>query len=266
MPSPFPGMDPWLEAPGLFPDLHQRLIAYLSEAVSATLPAPYYTAIATRLYVESSRRHIEPDVDVLVPRRHRPRAAPGGGVAVLGKPKPLVFRVADDPIREWALEIRRSDSGDRFVTSVEVLSLSNKLRGTEGRKQYLKKRRELREGKVNIFEIDLLRAGAPTTLAPLERAERRAGPFDYHICARRYYRSLSTEVYPIAMAERLPLIAVPLLKGDPDITVDFQAVLDRSYAVGLFDRRADYSKPCDPPLTPEQQAWAEDILKSNGVP
>ena len=25
MPSPFPGMDPYLEAPGIWPDLHERL-------------------------------------------------------------------------------------------------------------------------------------------------------------------------------------------------------------------------------------------------
>ena len=173
MPRPFPGMDPWLESPGLFPDLHQRLIAYLSEAVSVTLPPPYYTAIGTRLYVGASRRHIEPDVDVLVAKNHRKRSVSGGGTALLGKPCPLVFRVADDPIREWTLEIRHSDSDDRFVTSVEVLSLSNKIRGTEGRKQYLKERKELREGRVNIFEIDLLRAGEPTTLAPIARADRK---------------------------------------------------------------------------------------------
>ena len=265
MPSPFPGMDPWLETPELFPDLHQRLIAYLSEAVAATLPAPYYTAIGTRLYVESSGRHIEPDVDVFISKKQGRRVSSTGGVAVLGEAKPLVFRIADDPIREWTLEIRRSDSGDRFVTSVEVLSLSNKLRGTEGRKQYLKKRRELVAGQVNVFEIDLLRAGMPTTLAPLERAKRRAGPFDYHFCARRYYRSLSTEVYPIPMDDRLPFIAIPLLKGDPDITVDFQAVFERSYAVALFERRVDYSKLCVPPLSAEQQTWAEGLLKSKGV-
>ncbi len=265
MPSPFPGMDPWLEAPGLFPDLHNTLIGYIREVIAAGLPRPYYTAIATRVYVEQSDRQIEPDVDVLI-RKKRPRLEPAdAGGLLIAKPRPLVFRTPSDPIREWAIEIRHPDSGDRFVTSVEVLSLSNKRRGTEGRKQYLKKRRELREGKVNILEIDLLRAGEPTTLAPMERAERRAGPFDYHICARRYYRSLSTEVYPIPMAERLPLIAVPLLKGDPDITVDFQAVFERSYAVALFDRRVVYSKACAPPLTPDQQAWAEGILKSKGV-
>ena len=264
MPSPFSGMDPWLEARNC-----SRTCAKADR-----LPERGGRGLVARTLLHRHRHEVVRGIPAAAHRagcrcadtESASRAASDGGVAVLGKPKPLVFRVADDPIREWVLEIRRSDSGDRFVTSVEVLSLSNELRETEGRKQYLKKRRELREGKVNVFEIDLLRAGAPTMLAPIVRTERRAGPFEFHICARRYYRSLSTEVYPIPMQERLPLIAVPLLKGDPDITVDLQAVFDRSYAVALFGRRVDYSKPCDPPLTPEQQAWAEGILKVKGVP
>lgn len=266
MPSPFPGMDPWLEAHGLFPDLHNTLIGQLREAMNASLPRPYYTAIGTRLYVDESQRQIEPDVDVLLPeKRPRRTGSGGGGIAVLEQAKPLMFRSSSDPVREWTLEIRHSDSGDRFVTSVEILSLSNKTRGSKGRKKYLAKRRELIRGRVNAVEIDLLRAGEPTTLAPLIRAVRRAGPFEYHICARRCYRSLSTEVYPIPMVERLPLIAIPLLKGDADVTVDFQAVFDRSYDIARFDQRAHYAKSADPPLTPEQQAWAERILKSKGV-
>lgn len=42
MPSPFPGMDPYLEPPTIFPGLHNRLIAGLSEALQAALPAPYF--------------------------------------------------------------------------------------------------------------------------------------------------------------------------------------------------------------------------------
>ncbi len=67
MPSPFPGMDPFLEDPAVFPDLHDRLIFCLSEALNAVLPAPYFTGIASRVWVEASRRRIEPDVNVLRP-------------------------------------------------------------------------------------------------------------------------------------------------------------------------------------------------------
>ena len=56
MPSPFPGMDPWLEQPEVFPDVHDSLISYLREALNATLPAPYFANIATRVWVEISER------------------------------------------------------------------------------------------------------------------------------------------------------------------------------------------------------------------
>ena len=58
MPSPFPGMDPYLEAPALFPDLHDRFVSYLADVLNTGLPAPYFAGIASRVWVESSeRRH-----------------------------------------------------------------------------------------------------------------------------------------------------------------------------------------------------------------
>jgi len=266
MPSPFPGMDPWLESPALFPDLHNTLIAQFREALNATLPRPYYAAIGTRLYIDESDRRIEPDVDVLITGGRPKRSPEGGGTAVLlQKATPFRVRIVSDPIRAWALEIHQAGSGDRLVTSVEILSPTNKARGSPGRRLYLKKRKELQRGRVNVVEIDLLRVGEPTTLAPVGNVARRTGRFEYHACTHRWYRSITVEVYPIPLAGQLPLIAIPLLKGDPDVTVDFQAVFERSYAVALFDRRVVYSKPCDPPLTPDQQAWAEGILKPKGV-
>ena len=67
------------------------------------------------------------------------------------------------------------------------------------------------------------------------------------------------------MAERMPYIAIPLLKGDADVVVDLQAVFQRSYDVAQFERRVRYAKPCIPPLSAEQQSWAEGLLKSKGV-
>ena len=43
MPSRFPGMDPYLENPVIFPDLHDRLIANLSEALQAVFDRSYDT-------------------------------------------------------------------------------------------------------------------------------------------------------------------------------------------------------------------------------
>jgi hypothetical protein len=72
MPSPFPGMDPYLESPTIFPGLKNRLIALLGEALQAVPPPPYYAEIGERAWVEVSGRFIEPDASVL----HRRRADP----------------------------------------------------------------------------------------------------------------------------------------------------------------------------------------------
>jgi Protein of unknown function (DUF4058) len=40
MPSPFPGMDPFLENPGIFSDFHDSFITYLRENLQANLPPP----------------------------------------------------------------------------------------------------------------------------------------------------------------------------------------------------------------------------------
>jgi hypothetical protein len=73
------------------------------------------------------------------------------------------------------------------------------------------------------------------------------------------------EVYPIRLPQRLPMIAVPLSPGTPGVQLSLQTVLDRCYDVGLYARRVKYSEPCDPPLTPEQQAWAEGVLRAKGL-
>ena len=46
MPSPFPGMDPYLEIPDWFPDLHDGLIFCLKESLQNLLPESYYMSIS----------------------------------------------------------------------------------------------------------------------------------------------------------------------------------------------------------------------------
>src|SRR6478735_4371972 len=108
MPSPFPGMDPYLEAPAFFPDLHDRLVARMSETLQARLPDPYYAVIGSRVWVEASRRSIGPDVEVL-----RPPAPPGaGGAAVATRSRPLIIHVPHDEVRETRVEIRSRNEPD----------------------------------------------------------------------------------------------------------------------------------------------------------
>ena len=84
MPSPFPGMDPFLEDQRFFPDLHGRFHIHLSELLQSLLPAPYFAVVNERLLVEVEdeyQRHIEPDTDVIV-SESLTDADSGGAVAV----------------------------------------------------------------------------------------------------------------------------------------------------------------------------------------
>jgi len=131
MPSPFPGMDPYLEHPAFFPGLHDRFITYLNESLQSRLPEPYYAEMSDRVWVEMSHRHIGPDVKVLHTENesregpHQELASEGeeaeGGVATAVRPY-VVVHVPHDEYREPFLQIFAQLEGERLVTSIEALS------------------------------------------------------------------------------------------------------------------------------------------------
>ncbi len=269
MPSPFPGMDPFLEHPVIFPDLHDALCAELRSAINAVLPGRYYAGLASRVWVEESDRYVEPDIHVLSARGSRGEFTDSGGIAIQdevgSKPKPILIQIPHDEFRESMVEIY-ADSGERLVTHIEVLSLSNKRAGSDGRELYLKKQREILGSEVHLIEIDLLRGGEPTIAIPAESLNRKAGPHDYRICLHRYNRKLDYYAYPILLPERLPEIAIPLLPGDPDVHVDLQDVLATCYRTGRYEVRVRYERDrLAPPLTPAQQTWVNEILAQAGL-
>jgi hypothetical protein len=147
MPSLFPGMDPWLEDPAIFPDLHHHFIAKLGDAINDELPAPYYAAVANRVWVDLSLWHIEPDVDVLYPLKSPKKsgAARKGHRPAVVAAEPLVIAapglIENDETEEWFLEIFARPGNEQLVTSIELLSLSNKAQGSHGRELYLKKQK-----------------------------------------------------------------------------------------------------------------------------
>lgn len=266
MASPFPGMDPFLEDPVIFPGFHDRLIIYLSEALQPLLPEPYFAETGERVWVEVTSRYIGPDVHVLRPNGPAVGEEPsGGGVALAAPPhiRPVVVTVPHDERRESRVEIY-AQHGERLVTTIEMLSPTNKTPGEHGRDLYLRKQREVLDSKTNLVEIDLLRGGVHTTAVPHNLALERTGPFDYHVCIHRFDNLEDYFVYPIQLAERLPALAIPLLPGDPDVTIDLQAVFERCYDTGPYRRRIRYNEtePA-PPLRPDQTVWAKELLRAH---
>jgi hypothetical protein len=166
-------------------------------------------------------------------------------------------------IDEAYLQILDKQSGQRVVTVIEVVSPSNKTAGS-GRESYLKKQQEVISSDVHLVEIDLLRAGQHVLSVP-EWAARDRGPYDYLTCVNRA-GSLRCRyaLYRRRVRDRLPRIGVPLAEPDPDVPLDLQAALSRVYEMGSYRDRINYSVPCQPPLSEEDQSWANELVKQAG--
>lgn len=265
MPSPFPGMDPFLELPLFFPGLHDSFVAYLRESLQRQLPEPYFAEISDRVVVEFDERRLEPDVNVLrydeaVSESSFLHETNGGtAVAEATRTQPLLIQAPHDEHRETFLTIYAGGEHERLVTTIEVLSPSNKTPGAQGRDLYLLKQREVLESRVHLVEIDLLRGGRHTTAVSEERLKAKSGPFDYQVCIHRWNRFGNFAVYTIRLEEKLPTIDIPLLPKDPPVAIDLQAVFDRCYDTGPYRRRVRYAELTpQPELTPARLIWARE--------
>src|SRR5229473_173178 len=139
MSCPFPGMDPFIERPEIWPDFHDRFITCLCAELQPLLRPRYVALTQDRLYVVESDRPIWPDVAVVgLSRRQRDFAT---GTATLESDAPAVFDLVREEVRQPLIHIIEPAAGNRIVTAIEVLSPDNKLSGP-GRTSYLQQRDE----------------------------------------------------------------------------------------------------------------------------
>jgi hypothetical protein len=260
MPGPFPGMDPYLEDPLLWPGVHQSLITFIRGELNEHLPDNYVADIGERVYVELQERSVYPNVSI---SERIDQSSSGGGVAVLSDP---YTRILVEPVqmREVFVEVRSLKQDLRIVTTIEVLSPSNKRAGSEGRDLYLRKEEALLQSDSHLMEIDLLRAGEHTVAAPEGKLESR-GRRDYLVLLHRYTKRWEFWAWPNRIRERLPRVSVPLLPGDPDVVFDLQKCFDQTYDNGPYRRRVDYGKEPTTPLAPDDAAWADALLREKGL-
>ena len=252
MGSPFPGMDPYLEKH--WRDVHARLIVYASDQMRGRLPRDLKARIEERVFLESADGEgwsLYPDIRVIEQRNPAPpRAKSDGGVAVAD---PLILRLTAEPMSEGYIQIVDAGSGNRVVTVIEVISLSNKVVG-DGQDLYLKKQRECRDAGVSLVEIDLVRAGKRVLAVP-ETYVPKSHRTVYRVCVRRGWNPWAMELYRVPLQERLPAIQIPLRESDVDIPLDLQPLIDLCYENGDYDNM-DYAHDPIPPLEAEDAAWA----------
>jgi hypothetical protein len=256
MPSPFPGMDPYLE--DHWRDVHTRLIIYICDALQDVVPSALRARVEERVVLETPEGVAEderyPDVRVV----ERPRQASGTAVA-----EPIVLAAETEPLNEPYIEIVDVSSGNKVVTLLEVVSTTNKTPGA-GMAAYRRKQRDVLHFGTSLVEIDLLRGGQHVLAIPMKLipAELRTS---YLVCVRRAWGQGMAEVYPIPLAQPLPKIKVPLRQSDADAVLDLQPLLELCYRRGGYDGTIDYKKDPSLPFNEAEAAWVGRHLHQAGL-
>jgi hypothetical protein len=252
MPSPFPGIDPFLEVPAYWSDFHATFVNYWREAIADALPDNYEAGINERVYLiehePEARKLTFPDVAITDVDGSGERAR-ARGVATL-EPVTIPLTILDGPRETYIEIIHRPDRS--LVTALELLSPANKNK--PGRTEYLAKRNALLYQEVHLVELDILRSGQRPPLAkPLPPGDA------YYMLSRAELRP-DCQVYSWMLADRLPTLPVPLRAPDPDLHIDLAAVFNTAYDRGRFQRRVDYRGSVPAHLNAIEQAWAKSLL------
>lgn len=248
-------MNPYLENPELWPEVHSRLIVAIADELTEHLSEKYRVAIEKRTYFSSGDENLLvgiPDVSVVAKRTAESQPARTATLA----PQPISVTVPmTEEVQERYLEIREVATGT-VVTVIELLSPKNKRAG-EGRQAYERKRNQVLASLSHLIEIDLLRGGQPPPI-------RGGVDSDYRILISRSDRRPSALLYAFSLRQAIPQIAVPLMPGDGEPLLDVQVVLQRVYERGRYYLAIDYTQPPQPALSQEDVAWANERLREMG--
>jgi hypothetical protein len=255
MPSPFPGMDPYLEDPAFWQDFHSRFINACSEVLSEHLPDGYEARIDERLRLVEHKSQEEttrlPDVAITrepTPRQSQAMRSSSGSVATL-EPVSIPMATQYEEVRDTWIEIlHRPDRS--LVTVIEILSPTNKT--GDGFSEYRAKRFGILGQHVHLVEIDLLLSGRRLDLpADVPRG-------DYYAYVTRNQPRRVVDVYTWSLRDKLPTIPVPLKAPDPDIGLNIAEVFAITYDRGRYARSLRYSAPPPGPLEGDLLTWTRE--------
>jgi Protein of unknown function (DUF4058) len=266
MPSPFPGMDPYLEKAGLWPDVHHTLISRYRELLAAQLRPKYLVRIDERAYItEESDDALKsqsrvPDVEIAGrPGWEETPFSLRGEESNVEVADPVIATTwFEEQIHEAYLKIIDVESRN-VVTFIELLSPTNKVAASPGQASFEQTRREVMYSPSHWVEIDLLRGKR------LVRVPKKVGSYEYLVHVSRQDQRPRGLLYPIRLSQRLPVIPIPLKGGDPDARLDLQVALDAIYDRAGYDLEIDYRNDPNPPLIGKQAEWADELLRSKGL-
>ena len=260
MSSPFPGMDPFLEVCGVWPDFHMTFLVLLRRQLNHCLPKGFVASAEERIYIVPEEREIRPDVTVFAVSSGAPR--PSRGVALAERAvEPERVRGGHGQVVERFLEIRDvGASGREVVMTIELLSPANKRLGSEGRAEYVRRQKSVLSSPTHLLELDFLRGGEHTLFVPKREVEA-LGSFDYRLALADRNDRAEDCFWLLSLRESLPVIRLPLTPPVEPIFVDLQEVFEQTWADSRYEQTLDYSTPLFPPLSLEDEIWVSERLK-----
>jgi hypothetical protein len=250
MPSPFPGMDPYLEDAGSWPDFHSTFVNCWREAIADRLPGSYAARIGERATLidsfDESPKIFLPNAAVV----HFSGRSESAGTATAQAPAietatvPLLF---PGEAREPYIELYQMPERT-LVAVLELLSPTNK--SGDGHGLYLVKRNAVIRQRVHLVELDLLLGGRrPPFAKPLP-------PANYYGFVSRFDRRPDCQVFAWTVRQPLPRLPIPLLPPDADVIVPLADVFALAYDRGRYARWLRYTQPPTAPLAETERQWA----------
>jgi hypothetical protein len=248
-------MDPFLEMPPFWGDFSPKLLTAISNALLPQLLPRYDVRIEEYLVVtheEERLRRVQPDVTISTAARWNSGTE---GAVALAEPTTIELDYPEfEPLTQRHLRLVHRPTG-RVVTVMELLSPTNKTPGEGGLDAYLDKRAEFLASRCHLVEFDLLRGGRRLPMAgPLPRG-------DYYVYVGRVGRRPRCQIMTWSLRSPLPIVPIPLLPEDPEVSLDLQAVFHAAYDPSLYDRRLAYDQQLLPPLATEDEVWLRQQLR-----
>jgi hypothetical protein len=223
MPSPFPGMDPYIEDAKRWPLFRHQFVASLYQVLLPGLVDRYRARVATRSY----------DTEL-----------------------PLFTSIIRETQNEEYIELRDRSDG-KLVTLIDVVGIANRTT-TVGREQYLATRSQAESLRAAIVEIDLLTQGKPMLDYPRDNLP----DLDYSLTVTRPAAPGKFEIYTITVNKRLPKFRIPLAIDDKDAALELQDVFRRAYDLAGLSSIIDYRTPlpADVKFGTATRDWIQTLL------
>ncbi|MBI4673830.1 MAG: DUF4058 family protein [Chloroflexi bacterium] len=259
MPSPFPGMDPYIEQSKIWRDFHNDLAAEMRARLNEKIQPKYFARLEGYITYEvvtleqTSLERKAPEVTIWQ-NMAREAVAEYTAVTPLLVESEVEFKL---PLELLHIEIFKVGN-ESVVTVIEILSPVNKQPSHKACADYLEKRRDVLDSHAHFVEIDLLRAGTRPPLA------KPVPPAPYYIMLSRATRRPFVQVWCIQLADKLPVLPIPLTYPDSDVELDMGAIVASVYERGAYGAQIDYREPVPPPrLAEQEETFVNELLKEH---